>query len=282
MIFTDSFFNLFIKEYSLFESSLHRSSFSRIDCRIDCPLDKALEDEIRIQEKTKCKDPGLKIVLLPSQYGKSTSMKYVLDKLKENEIIHDFKYLDYTKDEHIRINNYIRTEKDMIYVVDNIDHISESEIKKLLYYCWRYAMLSVSFPFQIFLLTHRTDIAKELLTINDGSKVRLLGEGDELFGCSEYVESHWAHKGLKLKKEDIQKYTQKYTRNTESISPKELESLEDLCVKSGTVGFLIHVLNILENGSLKPQVFNDLESIASSKEKEWIECSKVKEHWWYR
>jgi hypothetical protein len=230
-------------------------------------LDNAIEQEIKSQYKIR--NPGLVVILVPKAYGSSTSMLRTLNKLKADGTIHDYKFLDYQKDPRMTYDTGYEMRKNnsgrhSVFVIDNNDYrINTAEnMRNLRRFCDNYAMMSVGYPYQFFMITHRPDIAKEMLTINDGAKVHLLGSYiDFVNGTPGCHKDYWGHFGLKLREKEVRKY----------ISD---ESIVKLCAKAGTIGFM---LKALEGHSLEY-----LEVLADKQAEEWSLCGQVTEHWWLR
>jgi len=101
--------------------------------------------------------------------------------------------------------------------------------------------------FQVFVLAHNPEIAKMLLTINGGKKVRLIGYGKQIKGVDErYDVDTWQRRGMKLQVEDVKKLVNDFNeRNKLSLDDETRDKLVTLGIKSGAPGFIrgVYVVN---------------------------------------
>ena len=158
----------------------------------------ALENAIKSEIIKTPREPGAVIILAPKEAGKSTRMSKVVRTLTEEGKIEggyripkeilarnnkDSQHL-----EHLRVSPFTdllpESKKPIILILDLIDQLFEKDadkqLKRIKEFTTDLAMRSVTpekLCFQVYVLTNLPQVASELLTINGGKKVRLIGYG---------------------------------------------------------------------------------------------------------
>ena len=268
-------------------------------------LNSAMEIAIREEIIQETRQPGAVIVLAPKDAGKSTRMHKVLRELKEkNQIaggysVYRTKQILESDSPLQELANSIDapdvpftdvlpiTQVPVILVFDRVDELFEEQIdspllNKLKELIRALAMASVTPQgrnFQVFVLTSNPKIAKTMLTINGGKKVRLLAKGEQINGGSDcHYPTNWQTRGLKLKEKDIEDLVDKFDDDFKlHLQDNVKKKLIDIGAISGTVGFIRDLCIELE----KRPAENRLAYLESQKDnakiyqKEWEECAQV-------
>jgi hypothetical protein len=245
------------------------------------------------QEITKSfRDPGGVIVLSPKGSGKSTSMKMALRTLKIDKMISGVYYIPNQIFEpshndvmdslniHLGVPSYTRfsdtlpvTNTPIMVIIDEPDpKIIDTE--RLWSFTYDISLQTVSpgrgVDFQFYIITSEPNIARKLLTVNDGVKIRLLASKKEITdGDDMWMKTSWRSKGLKLKKKDIETLVDQYSNVAKNRENRD--NILNLCIKSGTFDFIHKVCS--DTSSKFP--YNFYNNIAEQQMKEWEICAKV-------